>query len=326
MAAQALRFRHVLCPTDFSPYSADALSHAVAICRALDAELTVAHVHPSELPVAAEFAYLSPAPLDAGERDALATRLEAFAEPARARGVTTHTKLLEGAPSRELVQLADALPADLLVTGFYSDARIKHLLLGSVTEELLRHAPCPVLTVRHGVGRATDGARPFRKILCGADLRESGPEVVSSALSLADAFGAELTLVHVLEQVPEFAPGSTLQFSMVEIQAFRQAMAEDARERLRAAVPAADRERLAVRDLVKAGSAHGQLLRLAREEGSQLIVVGGRGHSALERVLFGSTSRRVVRDARCPVLVVRGTRVAADHLPERAVLREAAVV
>jgi nucleotide-binding universal stress UspA family protein len=326
MAAQALRFRHVLCPTDFSPHSADALSHAVAICHALGAELTVAHVHPHELPVAAEFAYLSAAPLDPQERDALAARLEAFAEPARAKGVTTHGRLLEGAPSSELVRLAEELPADLLVTGFYSDARLKHLLLGSVTEELLRHAPCPVLTVRHGVGRASDADRPFRRILCGADLRESGPQVIASALSLAAAFGAELTLVHVLEQVPEFEPGSAAQFSMVEIQAFRQAMAEDARERLRAAVPEAYRDRLAVRDLVKAGSPHGQILRLAREEGAQLIVVGARGHSVLERVLFGSTSRRVVRDARCPVLVVRGTAVAGDPLTERAASRDVVVV
>jgi nucleotide-binding universal stress UspA family protein len=326
MAAQALRFRQVVCPTDFSPYSADALSHAVAICRALDAELTVAHVHPRELPVAAEFSYLSPAPLDPEERSALAARLEAFAEPARARGVVTRTRLVEGVPSREIVELAQQLPADLLVTGFYPDARLKHFLLGSVTEELLRHAPCPVLTVRHGVGQAPDAGAPFRRILCGADLRETGPEVIRGALSLADALSAELTLVHVLEQVPEFEPGSAAQFSMVEVQAFRQAMAEDARDRLRAAVPELYRERLAVRDLVKAGSAHEQILRLASEEGAQLIVVGARGHSALERVLFGSTSRHVVRDARCPVLVVRGTTLAGDPLPARVGSRAAALV
>ncbi|MFI4946800.1 MAG: universal stress protein, partial [Burkholderiales bacterium] len=117
MAAQALRFRHVLCPTDFSPFSADAQSHAVAICRALGGELTIVHVHPRELPVAAEFAYLSPAPLDPQERAALLVRLEAFAEPARARGVQTRTRLLEGQPSHEIAQLAQELPADLLVVG-----------------------------------------------------------------------------------------------------------------------------------------------------------------------------------------------------------------
>jgi len=318
MAAQALRFRHVLCPTDFSPFSADALSHAVAICRATGGELTIVHVHPRELPVAAEFAYLSPAPLDPQERAALSARLEAFAEPARARGVPTHTRLLEGQPSREIAQLAQELPADLLVVGLYSDARLKHLLLGSVTEELLRHAPCPVLTVRHGLGQAPETGLPFRRVLCGADLRESGAEVVSCALSLAEAFGAELTLLHVLEHVPEFELGSAMQFSMVEVQTFRQALAEEARDKLRTAVPEEDRERLAVRDLVKAGTAHEQIVRVAREEGSQLIVVGAQGHSALERVLFGSTSRRVVRDAPCPVLVVRGTAVAGVRDGKRA--------
>jgi nucleotide-binding universal stress UspA family protein len=323
MAAEALRFRHVLCPTDFSPFSADALSHAVAICRAHGGELTIVHVHPHELPVAAEFAYLSPAPLDPQERAALSVRLEAFAEPARARGVHTRTRLLEGQPSHEIAQLAQELTADLLVVGLYSDARVKHLLLGSVTEQLLRRAPCPVLTVRHGVGKASETGVPFRRVLCGADLRESGAEVVSRALWLAEAFGAELTLLHALEHVPEFEPGAAMQFSLVETQAFRQALAEDARDQLRAAVPEETRERLAVRDLVKAGAAHEQILRVAREEGAELIVVGARGHSALERALFGSTSRRVVRDAPCPVLVVRGRTAAEARRAEPAHSREA---
>ncbi|MFI4942282.1 MAG: universal stress protein, partial [Burkholderiales bacterium] len=57
--------------------------------------------------------------------------------------------------------------------------------------------------------------------------------------------------------------------------------------------------------------------------GSQLIVLGARGHSALERVLFGSTSRGVVRDAPCPVLVVRGKAAAEARRAEPARSREA---
>lgn len=310
MAAQALRFRHVLCPTDFSPFSAHVVSHAASICRAFGSQLTIVHVHPRELPVAAEFSYLSPAPLDAVERASLESKLEALAESARATGVRAQSLLVEGDPAREVAQHAQELMADLLVLGFYDRARLKHFLMGSVTEELLRRAPCPVLTVRHGLGPAPEAGAPYQRILCGTDLRGGGDEAVSHALSLAESFAAELTLLHVLEHVPEFEPGSALQFTMAEIQTFRQAMAEDARARLRAAAPEAARERLAVRDLVKAGSAHEHILRVAREEGSQLIVLGAPGHGALERLLFGSTSRRVVRDAPCPVLVVRGTAVA----------------
>ena len=180
--------------------------------------------------MAAEFAYLSPAPLDAAERAELESRLEAFAEPARALGVRTRCRLLEGRPSREVAQLARELEADLVVVGFRSDARLEHFLAGSVTEELLRCAPCPVLTVRHGVGRPAGEGAPFHRVLCATDLREQGAEAVSFAVSLAEAFEAELTLLHALEHVPEFEPGALARFSMVEIQAFRQALAEEARE------------------------------------------------------------------------------------------------
>jgi len=323
MAAQALRFRHVLCPTDFSPFSAHVVSHAASICRAFGSQLTIIHVHPRELPVAAEFSYLSPAPLDAAERASLESKLEALAESARATGVRAQSLLVEGDPAREVAQHAQELMADLLVLGFYDRARLKHLLMGSVTEELLRRAPCPVLTVRHGLGPAPEAGAPYQKILCGTDLRVGGDEAVSHALSLAESFAAELTLLHVLEHVPEFEPGSALQFTMAEIQTFRQAMAEDARARLRAAAPEAARERLAVRDLVKAGSAHEHILRVAREEDSRLIVLGAPGHGALERLLFGSTSRRVVREAPCPVLIVRGTVTARAEARGRARSRQA---
>ncbi len=313
MAAQALQVRRVLCATDFSHFSADALRYAASICRTQGGELSVVHVHPRELPMAAEFAYLSPAPLDLPERAGLESRLEAFAEPARALGVRTRCRVLEGRPSREIAQLAEELEADLVVVGFRSDARLEHFLAGSVTEELLRSAPCPVLTVRHGVGGPPDAGVPFRRVLCAADLIEPGAETVSYAVKLAEAFHAELTLLHALEQVPEFEPGA-----LVEIQALRQALAEEARGLLRAAVPEADRKQLAVRDLVRAGSAHERILDVAREERSQLIVLGARSHRSLGRLLFGSTSRRVLRDAPCPVLVVPETTAADARSEERA--------
>jgi nucleotide-binding universal stress UspA family protein len=310
MTAPALRLRHLLCPTDFSDFSVHARSHATAIARAFGAGITFVHVHPSDLPLGGDFAYLAPPPLDSQVRGELENKLSAFTAAAKEAGVPAQSLLLDGDPSREVARLAKELPADLVVVGLHPDSRVKQFLLGSMTQELLRHSPCPVLTVRHGVGPAPEAGAPFRRILCGTDLRAAGPEVVSYALSLAETFRAELTLLHVLERVPEFEPGSALQFTAVEIQAFRQALAEDARDRLRAVAPEEARERLSVRDLVKAGSAHEHILRVAREEGSELIVLGARGHGTLERLLFGSTSRRVVRDAPCPVLIVRGTAAA----------------
>jgi len=318
MTEQALRLHRVLCATDLSHLSTHALSHATAIARTLGARLTVVYVSPSDVPMGSEFAYLAPASLQPEERAELEAQLREFVEPAVHAGVLVERQVLEGDPSREVIELAKELPADLLVLGLHPDSRLKHFLLGSMTEELLRHAPCPVLTVRHGVGPACDSHAPFRRILCATDLHGTGSEPIAYARSLAEAFASELLLLHVLERVPEFEPGSALQFSAAEIQAFRQGLAEDARERLHALVPEAARERLAVRDLVKAGRAHELILRMAREEGAELLVLGARGRGALERMLFGSTSRRVVREAPCPVLVVRGAPLAAEQPGDRA--------
>jgi nucleotide-binding universal stress UspA family protein len=317
MAAHSLSFRSILCPTDFAGESRAAFSHAVALCGATGADLTLAHVHPRELPMAAEFSYLSPAPLDALERAELSARLEGLAAAARARGVLTHSRLLEGEPSCEVAELAREIEADLMVVGFHPEARLRRFLMGSTAEELMRHAPCPVVTVRHDAAQAPEEVAPIRRVLCAADLRPSGSEVVPYAIALAASLGAKLTLLHVLEQVPAFEPGSAV-FSAVETQVFRQAMAEDARQRLHAAVSDADPESRAVREIVCVGSAHERILEAAREERSQLIVLGPRAPSPLERMLFGSTSRRVVRDAPCPVLVVRGAAAALAARPKQA--------
>jgi nucleotide-binding universal stress UspA family protein len=319
MTDKALRLHHVLCATDLSHLSLHAVSHASAISRSLGAELTVVYVCPDDLPLGSEFGYLAPASLRPQERAELEGKLKAFVEPVARAGVRVHSLVLEGNPSREVTELARELRADLLVLGLHPDSGLKRFLLGSMSEELLSHAPCPVLTVRHGIGPALAANAPFRRILCATDLRGTGSEPIAYALSLAEAFSSELLLLHVLERVPEFEPGSALQFSAAEIQAFRQGLAEEARERLDTLLPESARGRVVVRELVKAGRAHELILRMAREEGADLVVLGARAHGALERMLFGSTSRRVVREAPCPVLVVRGAAVASAEHGERAV-------
>jgi universal stress protein A len=147
MGAQQLPFRSVLCPTDLSPDSSKALDLAASLCGATGAELTVVHVHPRELPMAAEFSYLSPPPLEEVERAEIAAKLDALAAPVRATGVRARTRVLEGDPAFEVARLARALEADLVVVGFHSEARLRHLLMGSTAEELVRRAGCPVLVV-----------------------------------------------------------------------------------------------------------------------------------------------------------------------------------
>jgi nucleotide-binding universal stress UspA family protein len=86
----------------------------------------------------------------------------------------------------------------------------------------------------------------------------------------------------------------------------RWSRAAAARQHLRSVLPPEASERVAVRELVAAGRAHEQILHIARDEDAALVVLGPHAYGALGRLLYGSTSHRVVREAPCPVLSVRG--------------------
>ena len=311
MATPSFGLRHVLCPTDFSEFSELALRHAAALVRALGGDLTVAYVFPYPVPLGGEVPYYTSQLLGSMARAEQLNKLMSFARPAETAGVRVHSVLREGDPAREIARLAEELPADLLVLGTHGRAGFERFLLGSVTERLLRRAPCPVLTVRHGEP-GFEGGAPFRRILCATDLRSTSVEVVAYALALAKASAAYLTLLHVLEG-PDFEPRSPLRFSVPEMPTMRKALRDDARIRLRLAIPDEVRLRIAVRDLLAEGRAHEQILRVAREEAPQLIVLGAHGHGSLERMLFGSTSRRVVREAPSPVLIIRPLKSPREH-------------
>lgn len=304
MATPTFRLRHVLCPTDFSEFSELALRHAAALARVLDSDLTVAHVFQYPVPLGGEVPYFTSQLLGSVARAEQVDKLKAFARPAEAVGVRVRCVLREGDPSREIARLAEALPADLLVLGTHGRGGFERFMLGSVTEKLLRRAPCPVLTVCHGEAPGVERGAPFKRILCATDLRSTAVDGVEYALSLAEASSAYLTLLHVLEG-PEFERDSPLRSSVPEIRTLQGSLRQDARMRLRLAIPDEVRLRVAVRDLVAEGRAHEEILRVARQESPQLIVLGAHGSGAFERMLFGSTSQRVVREAPCPVLIVR---------------------
>jgi len=143
-----LDVRRILVPTDFSPPSERALEMAIEFARRFGAELTLFHAH--ELP-----AYVfpdgvmpvSPEILVELERT-MSAELERLAARARAAGVPASIKTGVGAHDVEIVRFASEMNADLIIMGTHGRTGLRHVLLGSVAEKVVRRAPCPVLTVR----------------------------------------------------------------------------------------------------------------------------------------------------------------------------------
>ena len=151
-AGQMPEFESVLVPVDFSEHSAKAIRYAAEICRTYGAALHVVHVF--EPPIHPEV-YIggSPALPDfAAAEGGLTAALAEFAAGAGARDAVIH--VLEGRAVSGILDTAAACGADLIVIATHGLTGLKHVLLGSVAERIVRRATCPVLTVK-AFGRST---------------------------------------------------------------------------------------------------------------------------------------------------------------------------
>jgi nucleotide-binding universal stress UspA family protein len=310
-----LNIARIVCPTDFSDASGHALEHAVTIAGYFEAALTVLHASGGVfIPITGVGmpAYAGEAAaLTDRDRDELRQAAEAFAAPARAAHLEVEVLIAPGQPAPQILAACQSRRADLLVMGTHGSSGFEHLILGSVTEKVLRKAPCPVLTVPPRAEAAA--VVPFKHILCAVDFSASSLKALTAALGFAKEADAELTILHVLDWPIQTAPPAALAgtgdpdigLPVFDLDAYRQVLEQDASRRLSALVPADAGDWCTVTTLVRHGKPHNMVLEVAGDRGIDLLVLGVHGRSALDVILFGSTTNQVVRGATCPVLTVR---------------------
>ena len=296
----------ILCPTDFSEASDHAVDLALAIGAAYKARIAALHVA-RLVAVPLELGAPGRGALDDAEIDALRGRTAAHFSAAPGAGIGLDVFVDTGSPADQILDRAASLPADLIVMGTHGSRGFERLMLGSVTERVLRRAGCPVLTVpprAHATSRL-----PFRRLLCAVDFSEASVAAAHVAASLATEFSAPLTLLHVLEwpwrepPAPDFAhlPGPH-GAALAEWRRYRETMAST---ELGALVPAAATGMTPPTTRLRHGKPYEQILEVAAEEDSDLLVVGVHGRNPVDLSLFGSTANQIVRRATCPVLTLR---------------------
>lgn len=289
----------ILHPTDFSDSAGDAFAYALDLALRTGAELHVLHV------VHGREEYTAETHLDAPADEHLLIRLREMVNALL--GVMGHEEratlalvyeLAEGrhaAPA--IVEHADRHDVDLIVMGTHGRRGLRHLVLGSVAEEVLRRASCPALVVHHREAATT---AQVARIVVPIDFSEHSGAALAQAKDLASLYGAALTLLFVAEEhvVPFFSDTGIPTFTVMRIDPDIVAKAGEALRQLDAqtggpAVPTTYE--------VRTGKPPNEVIDYAREHEVDLIVMATRGLTSVERSLMGNVTERVVRRAPCPV-------------------------
>ncbi len=290
----------ILVATDFSETAALALDRAIEIARRHGSEIALVHVMQPDLPPLAAPEMVSiPPNYEQMLRDACNEGLENAASQVRAAGVSVTQRLESGRPARRISEMADLIGAELILIGTRGNTGFKHLLLGSVAEEVVRTAQRPVLTVHPGDERPIE---PVRKLLFPTDFSAAADQAlgVATRLLIRDP-DTRILLVHTYQVSPTLAPLAGFGGEAQLIVDDAEQLAEQA---TKPTVEALVAEGFEVESIVARGDTAQIVTELAAERDVDLIAMGTRGHSKIRQLLLGSTAERVVEHAPCPVLTV----------------------
>jgi len=248
--------------------------------------------------------------------DDLQSTLRAAAAPLEAPDRIVETRVVRGRPASALLDEAHAMQPDLMVIGSRGHGPLATVLVGSVSTEVVDHAPCPVLVAR---GPAA------HRLIVGVDGSSSAQRAVATLSTWPIFAGLPARVVAVAQPPAGWAVsiGAALYPAWVELRDStvdaRRGQLEQVAERACEVLATVG---LQATSELREGDPAEELLHAANEDGADLIVVGSRGLSALTRLALGSVARKVLLHTRASVLVVREPREkvkAAEPISVRAV-------
>jgi nucleotide-binding universal stress UspA family protein len=303
--SSALSVKNVLFATDFSPTSEAALPYATAICHRFRSTLHMVHVvsEASLLMMTGGVDYVSMGTIYEDAQNEAKDKLDQIAS--HFDTIPHRNYVRHGAVWKNLATIIDENAIDLIVVGTHGRTGLGKLLLGSVAEDILRHASCPVLTVGPKVsGRAklpafsnqgTDLAPvelELRQILFATNFAKDAARMAQEAALLADEFHARLTLMHVMEDYTRL--GS------------KPEPIEASLQKLRELIPIKVELQYIPETLLEFGHAPERIVKAAEEREADMIVLGARAYSDVGSThLPWSAAHHVIAQAHCPVLTIR---------------------
>ncbi len=303
-----IKLDKIIYPTDFGESAEDALRYAVMLGEEFGAEVVMMHV----------LSLYQEGGVSPGEQF---ERMEDYAQKYEddlhrkahehidrviakhsASGLKIRKLITRGfSPYQEIIRVAEEENADLIVMGTYGRTGVTHFLFGSTTEQVVRLADCPVLSVRHHAQRTRELSQ-IKNILLPTDFSEYSKKALPYAVSLAERYKAKLHVLHVFEQ--RIHPA----FYLVDKETpfdLDSGLRDRALDALDEFVYNDLRGQIDFKCEVASGKPFLEIINYARDNEIDLILIATHGLTGLQYMIIGSTTERVVRKAPCPVISVK---------------------
>ncbi len=304
--AHRISYRNIVLATDFSDASQRALPYAAALARRYGSEVALVHALGKEprIPVPLEpTPYELDLPLIEAERS-----MGKVADRMDEERVSYHARVEHGGVWDVLSSVIELEHSDLIVVGTHGRSGVTKFVLGSVAEEVLRLAPCPVMTVGKNV---SSGLPEIRTILYATDFSPAANRALPHAISLAEDYGATLVLLHLVSPLPAVGIGIGLfapaLYAADELAASHAVSCRNARQKLFGLLADATLSRAPEYE-VGVDTVPEGILAAASKHNADLIVIGAsQGGSVNAKAhLPWTIIHPLVNDATCPVLTVAG--------------------
>ncbi len=294
-----MNINHIIVPTDFSATANNAVKQAFILATMLQAQVTVIH---------ARVMYEDDPSLIPEKLRSLKKDEEEYEKELRQRlkenvsdvNIPVNYELIRGysAPSAILNYL-NTTSADLVVIGTHGRSGVEHFLIGSVTEKVVRYAPCPVLTVPTNF----QGKDLFPKIVVPFDFSRHSIKALELASEFIQLGTKEIHLFYAVDKDVHPALYAWGMKSVLDIIPDIVDKAEEKMAKIMKGIPELSKAQIIKK--VDTGVPHKEIARYVSKIDADLIVIATHGLVGLDRMLLGSTTERLLRAVKKPILTIK---------------------
>lgn len=285
--AELAGLKSILVTTDFSPASLSVLPLVSMFAKHQGSKVYLVHIIPSQ-----------PCPLTFDEVESTERlwresqrEIEDLSKAAELSGIPHESILADGYTAGVISKIVQERDINMVAAVTHGRRGLKRFVLGSVAEEIIRTCPCPVLTVGPHLQTAAPSRKTIRQILYPTDLSGHSLAAAQHVLWLAHEYRAAVTILHV--STPRVAEDADRSQNSV-------------RSKVQARIGPISSLRVAPEFAVVSGDPTSTILQFAKSSGTDMIVLGVREAPAWTAHRLGNIVYKILTQAECPVLTVRG--------------------